>query len=158
MELTVKMKIFFFFSQQVISSNDASPHCGAEDNVRLLLTENSARTLVAPRGRSMVSSLNGSRGSGRQLARYRAPPSVLTPAQLFFKDDDLLCQSILNSLIKTSQNQNQKQFSHARLIISTFLLSIIHFGQSPRTCASPFCLFQGLVLSYQEKNTNVDTH
>ena len=49
-------------------------HGGAEDNVRLLLTKNPARSystpLVGPQ--YPVSRSNGSRGFGRQLARYRA--------------------------------------------------------------------------------------
>ena len=46
-----------------------------EDSVRLLLTKNPARFF-----RYAVYRLNGSRGSGRQLARYRAPSIMLTPA------------------------------------------------------------------------------
>ena len=35
---------------------------------------------IAPGVMSTISRLNGSRGPGRALARYRAPPALLTPA------------------------------------------------------------------------------
>ena len=52
---------------------------GVEDSVRLLVPKNPAPS-VAPSARFTVSRLNCSRGPGRQLARYRAPPVMLTPA------------------------------------------------------------------------------
>ena len=45
----------------------------------ILLTKTPPAPAIALSARSTVSRLNGSRGSGRQLARYRAPPVLLTP-------------------------------------------------------------------------------
>ena len=57
-------------------------HSGGEDSVRLLLTQNPARSFSSPGASYTVSHLNGSHSPDRQLAQYRAPPIVLTPAFL----------------------------------------------------------------------------
>ena len=49
-------------------------HSGVEGSVRLVLINNPTRSINC--SRYTVSHLNGSRVSGRQLAWYRAPPSV----------------------------------------------------------------------------------
>ena len=53
-------------------------HGGTEDSVRLLLTKNPARFFSCPSCQVRGYSLESSRGPGRQLARYRAPLTVLT--------------------------------------------------------------------------------
>ena len=63
----------------------SSAYGEAEDSVRLLLTENPARSFRLVPGRYTVSRLNGSHGSGGQLVRYRAPPIVLTSVYPFLK-------------------------------------------------------------------------
>ena len=58
---------------------------GVKDSVRLLLTKTPPAPSVTLGARSTVSRLNGSRSLGRQLARDRAPTSVLTLAWSFIK-------------------------------------------------------------------------
>ena len=62
----------------IIMTSLARGVLGAEDSVRLLRTKNPPAPSVS--ARSTVSRLNGPRGPGRQLARYKAPPFVMTPA------------------------------------------------------------------------------
>ena len=57
-------------------------YSAAEDSVRLLLTKNPARSFSYPwcQVHGILFGGNGSRGPGRELARYRLPPIVLIPA------------------------------------------------------------------------------
>ena len=66
-------------------NDDSRPRCAKrerKDSVKLLLTKYSAHSFNCPR--SKVSRLNGTRGPGGQLARYRPPVADYSLA--FFKE------------------------------------------------------------------------
>ena len=74
------MKLFFWASGENYQYYESRPRCAKherENSVRLLLTKTPPIPSIAPGARSTVSRLNGSRGSGRQLDRYRAPLVLL---------------------------------------------------------------------------------
>ena len=77
----------YFFGHEEYRRITPAAQDGAAGSVRLLLTKNPARLLIVQFSGYVVSRFNGSRDSGRQLTRVRAP-SLREP-------DALLCPEII---------------------------------------------------------------